>query len=236
MIMDDKNEQAVQPVARMLLTGRIAELVEQHGSLRAAARVLDCDAGYLSRLQSGEKVNPEDWLLRRMKLRRIVSYERTDAAQPPFGTLDRDTADALVEAIAKEWDGCKAPMYDPAGNPTGEIDIGAMIRASGVPRAPAAPANPHAAPAGWALVPLTPTQAMCQAGQEKAREWPMFPLRISPIFRAMLDAAPPYCAKLAGPCPDGCAAVDVACSDRQHGDCWRVKQPDAAKLKARESA
>lgn len=62
----------------MTLAERIAELVTQHGSLRAAARVLECDAGYLSRLQSGEKDNPEDWLLRRMKLRRIVTYERTD--------------------------------------------------------------------------------------------------------------------------------------------------------------
>lgn len=69
----------------MTLAERIAELVEQHGSLRATARVLDCDAGYLSRLQSGEKDNPDDWLLRRMKLRRVVNYERTDAATPADG-------------------------------------------------------------------------------------------------------------------------------------------------------
>lgn len=37
---------------------------------------------------------------------------------------------------------------------------------------------------------------------------------------------PPYCAKLAGPCPDGCDGIKVACGgDRLHGDCWRVKQP-----------
>jgi hypothetical protein len=66
----------------MTLADRIAELIAQHGSLRAAARVLDCDAGYLSRLQSGEKDNPDDWLLRRMKLRRVVSYERTDTVDP----------------------------------------------------------------------------------------------------------------------------------------------------------
>lgn len=66
----------------MTLAERIAELIEQHGSLRAAARVLECDAGYLSRLQSGEKDNPEVWLLRRMNLRRVVSYERT-APLPP---------------------------------------------------------------------------------------------------------------------------------------------------------
>lgn len=60
----------------MTLPERIAELVEQHGSLRAAARVLEVDPGYLSRLQSGEKDDPGDTLLRRMGLRRVVSYER----------------------------------------------------------------------------------------------------------------------------------------------------------------
>jgi hypothetical protein len=59
------------------LQSRIAELIEQHGSLRAVGRVLDCDAGYLCRLQSGEKKDPNDLLLRRMGLRQIVTYERT---------------------------------------------------------------------------------------------------------------------------------------------------------------
>ena len=55
----------------------------------------------------------------------------------------------------------------------------------------AAPAAKEAPPvAGWQLVPIEPTQAMCQAGQWKAQEWPKFPLRISPIYRAMLAAAP----------------------------------------------
>lgn len=43
---------------------------------------------------------------------------------------------------------------------------------------------------GWVLVPVEPTQAMCQEGQWKAREWPKFPLRIVPIWKAMLAAAP----------------------------------------------
>lgn len=60
-----------------VLRKRIAELIEQHGSLRAAARVLMVDPGYLSRLASGEKDDPGDDLLRRMKLRRVVAYERT---------------------------------------------------------------------------------------------------------------------------------------------------------------
>ncbi|SAL03154.1 hypothetical protein AWB77_06722 [Caballeronia fortuita] len=54
-------------------------------------------------------------------------------------------------------------------------------------------ARPSAAPAipeGFALVPIRPNQDMCYAGQIKAREWPKFPLRIAPIYQAMLAAAP----------------------------------------------
>lgn len=58
------------------LAQRIEELTAHHGSLRAAARVLETDAGYLSRLASGEKDDPGETLLRRMGLRRVVSYER----------------------------------------------------------------------------------------------------------------------------------------------------------------
>jgi hypothetical protein len=42
----------------MTLQERIEQLVERHGSLRAVARVTEIDAGYLSRLRSGEKANP----------------------------------------------------------------------------------------------------------------------------------------------------------------------------------
>lgn len=63
----------------LILASRIAELIDQHGSLRAAARVLQTDAGYLSRLQSGEKSDPGVLLLRRMGLRQIVTYERVKA-------------------------------------------------------------------------------------------------------------------------------------------------------------
>ena len=58
------------------LGGRISELEKQHGSLRAAAKVLGCDAGYLSRLRSGEKGNPSAILLKRMGLKRVIAYER----------------------------------------------------------------------------------------------------------------------------------------------------------------
>lgn len=59
----------------LTLYDRIEQLVAQHGSLRAVARVTEIDVGYLSRLRSGEKVNPEKDKLRRLGLRRIVGYE-----------------------------------------------------------------------------------------------------------------------------------------------------------------
>jgi hypothetical protein len=58
------------------LRERIKELEAQHGGLNAAARVLKVDAGYLSRLASGEKDTPSDKLLRKMGLRRVVWFER----------------------------------------------------------------------------------------------------------------------------------------------------------------
>lgn len=58
------------------LSSRIAELTEQHGSLRAAARSLDFDPGYLARLQSGEKCNPSPALLERLGLRQVITYVR----------------------------------------------------------------------------------------------------------------------------------------------------------------
>lgn len=62
--------------AEVTLQSRIAELVEQHGSLRAAARVMEIDAGYLSRLASGEKSDPGETLLRRMGLKQNITYSR----------------------------------------------------------------------------------------------------------------------------------------------------------------
>ena len=60
----------------MTLQDRIDELVAQHGSLRAVARVTEIDAGYLSRLRAYANVNPGRDKLRRLGLRRVVAYER----------------------------------------------------------------------------------------------------------------------------------------------------------------
>jgi len=59
----------------MTLQDRIDELVAQHGSLRAVARVTEIDVGYLSRLRAYANVNPGRDKLRRLGLRRVVSYE-----------------------------------------------------------------------------------------------------------------------------------------------------------------
>lgn len=57
-----------------LLQQRINEAVGKHGSIRAAAAVLKVDYTYLSRLLKGDNDNPGEDLLRRLKLRRVVTY------------------------------------------------------------------------------------------------------------------------------------------------------------------
>lgn len=66
----------VQADDAITLTDRIAELIEQHGSLRAAARALQTNPGYLCRLASGEKSNPGEEVLTCMGLRAVTTYER----------------------------------------------------------------------------------------------------------------------------------------------------------------
>ena len=57
---------------------------EEHGSLRAAAKSIGVDAGYLSRLKSGDKVNPSDEVLAALGLERTVTYRPllSDSAEP----------------------------------------------------------------------------------------------------------------------------------------------------------
>jgi hypothetical protein len=57
------------------LADRIHELVTVHGSLRALSKVLEVDAGYLSRLYHGKKTGPGPKLLRKLGLREVVTYE-----------------------------------------------------------------------------------------------------------------------------------------------------------------
>lgn len=57
-----------------LLQVRIADAIGKHGSLRAAAAVLKVDYTYLYRLGKGEVNNPGNDLLRKLKLRRVITY------------------------------------------------------------------------------------------------------------------------------------------------------------------
>jgi hypothetical protein len=75
-------------VSESVLQQRLAELVAQHGGVRPAARVLEVDQGYVYRLLSGEKNDPGEKLLRKLKLRRVVTYERTDVTRGVPGTFN----------------------------------------------------------------------------------------------------------------------------------------------------
>lgn len=59
----------------MTLADRIDELIAKHGSLRAAARAIDIDHGYLSRLATGDKVRPGKTILRRLGVKQVITYE-----------------------------------------------------------------------------------------------------------------------------------------------------------------
>lgn len=62
----------------MTIAERVRYLIAKYGSVRSAARVLQVDAGYLSRLGTGEKANPGKVLLKRLGLRAVTTYELRD--------------------------------------------------------------------------------------------------------------------------------------------------------------
>jgi transcriptional regulator with XRE-family HTH domain len=80
------------------LRTRILALIERHGSLRAAARVLGVDHAYLSRLSTGENHNPSDDLLRKLGLRRLITYVDANAVSDPPASADEVRA-ALADVI-----------------------------------------------------------------------------------------------------------------------------------------
>jgi hypothetical protein len=79
--------------------------------------------------------------------------------------------------------GSKVRVFAAEANTAEIIEFAEAIAAAAIA---AAPAVPH----GWQIVPIHPDSDMCVAGQWKAREWARFPLRIAPIYQAMLAAAP----------------------------------------------
>lgn len=84
------------------------------------------------------------WMLYQGDRNALVRTVRACIAYAVTHTTFAQISDQLVEAIAKEWDGCKAPMFDFVGNSTGTIDIGATIRASWALRnTPPTPPHPE---------------------------------------------------------------------------------------------
>jgi hypothetical protein len=66
----------------MTLQERIDQLVAQHGSLRALARVMECSPPYICRLRSGVTKNPGPAVLRKLGLKRVTTYELMDGRRP----------------------------------------------------------------------------------------------------------------------------------------------------------
>lgn len=58
----------------MTLKDRIEQLEGLYGGLRGVASALDIDPGFLSRMKSGKKFNPSNETLRKLGLRREVTY------------------------------------------------------------------------------------------------------------------------------------------------------------------
>jgi transcriptional regulator with XRE-family HTH domain len=59
------------------LRSAVGDYIALHGGVREASRASGLDAGYLSRLWSGEKANPSTKTLEILKIKRTVSYEFT---------------------------------------------------------------------------------------------------------------------------------------------------------------
>ena len=68
----------------MTLPERMEMLVKQHGGLNAAARAVRIDHAYFHRLLSGEKKEPSAAVLRKLGLRRVVTYALTLPAAQQF--------------------------------------------------------------------------------------------------------------------------------------------------------
>ena len=63
------------PTSRNLIRRHAKLSIKTFGGVRAAARVLEIDPSYLSRLARGEKDNPSNNLCRKLGLRRVTYIE-----------------------------------------------------------------------------------------------------------------------------------------------------------------
>ena len=62
--------------AETTITARIDELMAEHGGLRKAAKAIQLQPSYLSRLRNGHQTNPQPEALRKLGLSRRVIYTR----------------------------------------------------------------------------------------------------------------------------------------------------------------
>ncbi len=67
--MTDNERDRLLPLMRS-----VDAVANRYGSLRAAARVLGVDVGYLSRMRSGKKSNPSKTLMHRLGIRREIRF------------------------------------------------------------------------------------------------------------------------------------------------------------------
>lgn len=59
----------------MTIPERLDQLLAVYTSYRRLEGVLGIDGAYLYRLHMGEKINPSDDVLKKLGLRRVVTYE-----------------------------------------------------------------------------------------------------------------------------------------------------------------
>lgn len=62
----------------LTLSDRVIQLEQEHGSLRAAARKLGLDPGYLHKLKCGKKYTPSPATLGLLGLTRVITYVRQE--------------------------------------------------------------------------------------------------------------------------------------------------------------
>lgn len=89
------------------IKSRVSELIAEHGTLRAAARSLNIDVGYLSRLEHGDKVHPSSETLAKIGLRDVgVKYQRLVFLPTQQATPERHltvTTNRHGDAVMVSW-------------------------------------------------------------------------------------------------------------------------------------
>lgn len=68
-LVGDQPPHSTAPISQ-----RIEDAEKKYGSLRAAAKALGIDPGYLFRLKNAEKMNPSDEVLAALGLERVIFY------------------------------------------------------------------------------------------------------------------------------------------------------------------